>query len=252
MNKKLILPIILFVASVNIAHAAGGNSTGGKWEFSLSPLFLWAQGIEGDSEIGPTTSPLDIAFKDALDNLEGTFTIHYEMKRDALSLFAEYQYVDLGPTAEGPNNIELDIGFKDTIAELGAAYWVFGTDRTDWEVIGGARYTKQDMDVSIKNGPKLLDVDESWWVGFFGGRFSAQLSKNWVFIGRADFGVGTGETNQIWNLNAMFDYRFKDWGSVFVGYKWMDYDYENSDKGPSHYAYDATQQGPLVGLNFHW
>ena len=251
-SSALLMAILLSMASINIAHAVGGNSTDGKWEYTLAPLFLWAQGIEGDSQIGPTTAPLDITFKNALDNLEGTFTLHYEMKRDALTLFAEYQYVNLGPEAEGPMNTELDIDFKDTIGELGVGYWVFGTDRTDWEVIGGARYTRQDLDVSVKNGPDLLSTDEDWWVGFFGGRFSAQLSKNWSFVGRADFGVGPGKTNRIWNLVGMFDYRFKDWGSVFAGYKWMDYDYENSDTGRSHYAYDATQQGPLVGLNFHW
>ena len=56
----------------------------------------------------------------------------------------------------------------------------------------------------------------------------------------------------MWNLNAMFDYRFKDWGSVFAGYKWMDYDYDNGENEFDRYAYDATQQGPLVGLNIYW
>ena len=249
---RLIAAVLLAMAAASSAHAAGGNSTNGEWEFQLAPLFLWAQGIEGDSQIGPSRTPLDITFKDAFDNLEATFTIHYEMKRDALSLFAEYQYVDLAPTAEGPMGTELNIGFKDTIAELGVGYWVAGTERTDWEVIGGTRYTKQDMSVSVKGGPKLVNVDESWWVGFFGGRFSADLSKNWTFIGRADFGVGSGDTNRIWNLVGMFDYRFRDWGSVFAGYKWMDYDYDNGELGLDRYAYNATQQGPLLGLNFHW
>jgi hypothetical protein len=43
----------------------------------------------------------------------------------------------------------LDIGFKDTIAELGAGYWVYGTEKTDWEIIGGARYTKQELDLTL-------------------------------------------------------------------------------------------------------
>ena len=255
MSNKLIalmMATLLFMAGVNVAHAVGGNSTDGKWEYSLAPLFLWAQGIEGTSAVGPSSLPLEVTFEDAFDNLEATFTIHYEMKRDALSLFAEYQYVDMGPTAEGPMNTELNIGFKDTIAELGVGYWVAGTERTDWEIIGGARYTKQELDASVKNGPDLVSVDENWWVGFFGGRMSTKLSKNWTFIGRADFGIGPGKTNRMWNLNAMFDYRFKDWGSVFAGYKWMDYDYDNGENGFDRYAYDATQQGPLVGLNFYW
>ena len=249
---RLIAAVLLAMAGTSSAHAAGGNSTNGEWEFSLAPLFLWAQGIEGSSSVGPSTSPLDIKFEDALDNLEAAFTIHYEMKRDALTLFAEYQYVDLEPTVPGPGNSVLEVGFKDTIAELGVGYWVAGTERTDWEVIAGARYTEQNMDASIKNGPKLVSLDQDWWVGFFGGRFSADLSKNWTFIGRADFGVGSGETNRIWNVNAMFDYRFRDWGSLFAGYKWMDYNYDNGKIGLDRYAYDATQQGPLLGLNFHW
>ena len=130
------------MAGANVAHAVGGNSTDGKWEYSLAPLFLWAQGIEGTSAVGPSSLPLEVEFSDAFDNLEATFTIRYEMKRDALTLFTEYQYVDMRPTAEGPMKTDVDIGFKDTIAELGVGYWVFGTDRTDWEVIGGARYTK--------------------------------------------------------------------------------------------------------------
>ena len=254
-NMKFLLLIagsLLAVAGHSPAVAAGGDSTDGKWEFSLAPLFLWAQGIKGDATLGPSTTPLDITFKDALDNLDGTFTVHYEMKRDALSLFAEYQYVSLDPEVEGPGDIKLKVKFKNTIAEMGAAYWVYGTPKTDWELIGGARYTKQDVSVAVKNGPDLIDTDSDWWVGFIGGRFTGQLSEKWSFRVRADFGVGSGKTNQIWNLNAMFDYRFKQWGSVFAGYKYMNYDYNNGNKGTSHYEYDASQQGPLVGLNFYW
>jgi hypothetical protein len=254
-SKKLIMPvmaILLCLSSISNAHAKSGNSTDGQWEYSLAPLFVWAQGIEGTSQIGPTEAPLDITFKDALDNLGGMFTVHYEMKRDALSLFAEYQYVNLDPEVEGPMNTELSIDFKDTLAELGVGYWAFGTDRTNWEVIAGARYNKQKLDLSFVNGPDLLLTSEDWWVAFFGGRFSANFSENWSFIGRVDYGLGAGKTNKIWNLNAMLSYRFKHWGSVFAGYKWMDYNYENSSAGANHYAYDATQQGPLLGLNIHW
>lgn len=255
MSKKQFMPvmaILLCLSSISNAHAESGNSTDGQWEYSLAPLFVWAQGIEGSSQVGPKTAPLDITFKDALDNLEGMFTVHYEMKKDALSLFAEYQYVNLNPEATGPMNTELSIDFKDTLAELGVGYWAFGTDSTNWEVIAGVRYTKQKLNLSFVNGPDLLLTSEDWWVAFFGGRFSANFSENWSFIGRVDYGLGAGKTNRIWNLNAMLSYRFKHWGSVFAGYKWMDYNYENSAAGANHYAYDATQQGPLLGLNIHW
>lgn len=245
------LVVAVFLMNVSAAHAQRADSTNGEWEFSLAPLFLWAQGIEGSSTIGPVEAPLEIEFKDALSNLEATFTVHFEMKRDKLSLFGEYQYVNLGPEAVGPMGGSLDIGFKNTIAELGAAYWVYGTEKTDWEIIGGGRYTKQELDLTLENGITPLDVSEDWWVGFFGGRMAWYLSDNWTFIGRADYGIGSGD-NSVWNLNIMFDYRFRNWGSVFVGYKYMSYDYDNEKSGFDRYAYDADQQGPLVGLTFHW
>jgi len=139
----LLTAALLSLGSINVAHAVEGDSTDVEWEYSLSPLFLWAQGIAGDSVIGPVSAPLDITFKDALSNLEMTFTVHFEMKKDKLTLFGEYQYVNLGPEAEGPMGGTLDIGFKDTIGELGAAYWLFGTEKTNWEILGGTRYTRQ-------------------------------------------------------------------------------------------------------------
>jgi hypothetical protein len=32
----------------------------------------------------------------------------------------------------------------------------------------------------------------------------------------------------------------------------MDYDYDNGKNGLNGYAYDATQQGPLAGINLYW
>jgi hypothetical protein len=251
----ILLTAFLFsIGNMNIAHAVGGDSTDGEWKYSLSPLFVWAQGIEGSSQIGPVSAPLEITFKDALSNLDMMFTVHFEAKRDKLSLFGEYQYINLGPEAEGPMGGELDVDFKDTIAELGASYWVFGTEKTDWEILGGARYTKQKLSVAVEGGPDRIYTDNDWWVGFFGGRMSATLSDNWTFIGRVDYGLGSsGDTNNIWNLSAMFDYRFKHWGSAFVGYKFMSYDFDNGKTMSfERYVYDATQQGPLLGLTIHW
>ncbi len=45
---RLIAAVLLAMTGASGAHAAGGNSTNGEWEFQLAPLFLWAQGIEGE------------------------------------------------------------------------------------------------------------------------------------------------------------------------------------------------------------
>ncbi|MEH6649008.1 MAG: hypothetical protein V7707_03160 [Motiliproteus sp.] len=58
--------------------------------------------IKGDSTIDGNTADLDLNFKDdVLDNLAKIITLHFEAQKGDLLLFAEYQYVDLDPTAMG-------------------------------------------------------------------------------------------------------------------------------------------------------
>ena len=246
---------LLLILSITLLTplSATAAERGDDWEFTLAPLFIWGMGIEGTTSTGPVTAPLDIEFKDALENLDGMFTVHFEAKKRDLALFAEYQYTNLGPDAELPTGQKVNITFKNTLAELGAGYRVTGNESNDVELIGGARYAKQDLNVSNLPSPPLpvssLATKESWWDVFVGGRWTSRMSDRWKFIGRAD--VATGGSDVTWNLSGMFDYRFRDWGSVFFGYKYMNFDYENGS-GVNRYVYDATQQGPLAGLAFYW
>jgi hypothetical protein len=118
-------------------------------------------------------------------------------------------------------------------------------------MLGGTRYVDQEIKVKVTSVPFVssLSHDEDWWDAFVGGRVTAEINDKWDFIGRADYGFGG--SNGTWNLVGMLDYRFRNWGSVFFGYKWMDFDYK-SGSGINRYVYDATQQGPLAGLNIFW
>jgi hypothetical protein len=58
--------------------------------------------------------------------------------------------------------------------------------------------------------------------------------------------IDGGSDNNAWHFNAMADYRFNDWGSAFVGYRYMKIDYASSS-----YSYDAKQQGPLLGVSIY-
>ena len=243
---------ILFGAGATATHAESSKSED-EWHFSLAPLFLWGMGINGSTTIGPAAAPLDVKFKDALNNLDAVFTFHFEARKRNLTLLAEYQFVDLSPSSELPNGSKVDVSFKNTMAELGAAYSVAQHGNTELQVLGGARYVEQDLKVNGIPLPPLssLSNKEAWWDAFVGGRVATQLTDKWRFVGRVDYGFGGSDGT--WNLSGLFDYRFQDWGSVFVGYRWMDFDYDSgSGSGKDRYTYDATQQGPLAGLNFYW
>lgn len=247
---KSFLPLLFILGAIQNA-AADTQKSEDDWNFSFAPLFLWGMGIDGSTSIGPLTAPLDIKFGDALSNLDAVLTFHFEAQKSDLTLFAEYQYVDLTPSSKLPDGSEVNVGFKNTMAELGVAYRVAQYQNTDLEILGGARYVKQELDVKGIPLPPLssLSNKEDWWDAIVGGRMKVGINDRWSFVGRADYGFGGSDGT--WNLVGFFDYRFRDWGSVFFGYKWMDFDYE-SGSGIDRYTYDATQQGPLAGLNIFW
>jgi hypothetical protein len=248
--QKAALPICLSVCIAGSAMAAETTAPSDEWHFTLAPLFLWGMNVDGTSQIGPVSAPLEIGFTDdVLENLSAVFTVHFEAQKGDWTLFAEYQYVDLDPSVEISPVASADIDFQDQLGELGVAYKVATFGINDLEVLGGARYTRQDLKVNLNLGPVLVNVTETWWDGFAGLRIFTHISDSWTFIGRAD--IGGGGSDFVWNLVGMFDYQFKDWGSVFFGYRWLDYDYD-SGSGLDRYAYDATQSGPLAGLSFYW
>ena len=72
---------------------------------------------------------------------------------------------------------------------------------------------------------------------------------NWKVVGRGD--VGGGGSDLVWNVSLLGGYRFKKWGSVFAGYRVLDYDY-SSGSGASRFVFDTRMQGPLLGLAFYF
>ncbi len=215
--------------------------------------------IDGDATIGDQTAPLSLSFEDdIIENLDMVFTTHFEARKVPLALFFEYQYVSLNPTIElGPVKAEID--FRDTMIELGADYAFSETATTRWEVIGGFRYTHQDIKIHVdidllpgmpgyKEGSQ--NGGDNWWHSFLGARVEHKFAEQWMVIARGDYGYA-GSDNTASNGVVMLDYRFNNWGSTFAGYKVMDYDYDHGS-GTNRYAYDATQYGPLMGLNIYW
>jgi hypothetical protein len=262
-SKVLTAATLAGCMTVASGHVLADNP--GGWEYSVAPLYLWGKNINGTSAIGGKDAPLDLDFKDdILEHLEAAFAIHVEAKQGPLTLFAEYNYASLDPSAEetfGPITITADIEFEDIMWELGVAYAFADNGRTQWEVLGGVRYMEQEIDVEIGKffgpvtGPGLIPDEisggDDWWQGFGGFRVTTKLSQNWSFRGRADIGY-QDSNNKSGHAMALVDYRFKQWGSAFGGYRFLDTDYDNGRNGSGGYVFNADQQGPVVGVIFYF
>lgn len=230
------------------------------WEFQLAPIALSGISIDGDARISDPL-PLDLDFDDAgFENMDAAYIVHFEAKKGKLALFAEYQYAKLEPDV-GIGPAETEIDFKNILFELGAGFTFSETQWTRWESLFGIRYAKQDIDVNgtlnfppppAGSGPVTSSSNsgDDWWHPFWGLRVWQRLSDRWSLIARGDFGYAASD-NKSTNGSAMIDYRFNNRGSVFAGYRYIDFDYDDGN-GADRYAFQAAQQGPLVGLNIYW
>lgn len=218
-----------------------------EWQFTLAPLYIWFAGIEGKSSIGPVTAPLDVSFKDVLDNLDTVFTFHLEARKQKFNLFADYMLLDISPQLSTSVGIPVNTNVHNNIVEFGGGYLVREA-YPSVELLAGVRYT--NLEISASPVPPI-NVDENWWDGYGGLRLIQELGDNsgWSLVGKAD--VGGGGSDLTWSALVAVDWKYKTWGSVRAGYKWLGYDLDTGT-GPGRFSYDVVYQGPIVGMVFYW
>lgn len=247
---------VLTLLPLNSLHSAEEEG----WQFALSPLYLWAKNIEGTAVVGGRESALSLDFQDdILDNLESAYAFHLEARKRNLTLYAEYNYAELTPTATatpGRAEYRAEVTFEEIMWEAGAL-WAFA-DRGDssWELLGAVRYQEDDLKLDLlrsgqRERRRRVSAGDDWWQGVVGLRYTFHATDRWSWRLRGDYGYGDSD-NESLHATAFLDYRFRDWGSVFGGYRYLDNDYDNGRSYAGGYAFDGSEQGPVLGLNFYF
>jgi len=54
-----------------------------------------------------------------------------------------------------------------------------------------------------------------------------------------------------YNTLGLFDCRYRSWDSFFVGYRYLEVDYDNGTSSKQTYFFDGDQQDPVLGVNFY-
>ena len=218
-----------------------------QWKHTLAPLYLWASGLEGTTQLGPVSAPVSIKFEDAADNLDSGLTLHYEANKGNIGFLADVYYLKLTPESVLPNGAPVGVDLSNTILEVGGIY------RPDFgnglEFLYGLRSTKLEVEAGIGVAPKSTLTDQDWLDAFVGLRQAVSITENTSFTVRGD--VGAGDSDFVWNLALLADYRFNKSVSIFGGYRFLDYNYDQGT-GANRFAYDVTYEGPAIALRFDW
>ena len=238
MKKTRIAFIISLLVVLMSIPVSAEEPTGKGWDWRLAPFYLWAINISGEQTIGPVNAPVEIKFDDVVENLEAIFTANFEgIYNNTWGFMTDLAYADI-EGSQGPATVK----FKMIIAEADG-YYRINKNEHNLDLLLGLRYTSQDTDVE----PTPVSISESWTDPIIGARWWFNFANNWALIARADvggFGVGSDLT---WQALGLIDWQPFKYVSFTAGYRALYQDFEDGS-----FKYDATTQGPLLGLNIKW
>ena len=243
--------ILSFMTIASLSATANAQTTGGDSNEIVFTPYLWGTSLNGTSAFG-ALPPLDIdaSFSDLFSNLNFAASLHTEFHRGPWVFTIDPMYVSVEADV-APEGVPLPPG---SAPKIGVDMWFVelwgGYQFADhWEIIGGARWQSQDLDVSGLPSPPLpipgISISEDWTDWFGGLRFASDIGEKWFFTWRGDI-VFAGDSDSSINTSVMFNRRFGQTMSLNLGYRYFEDDYDNL---PS-YAWDMTQEGPIVGYTW--
>ena len=237
----------LLVALAALVAFASAPLGADEWSFELTP-YIWATSLKGTSSIGPISGDIDLDFGDILSDLEMALMLNFRAEKGLWAIQADSLYADLDSEITS-GAVRTNVGSTLWIASLNGRYRF----ADDLEAYAGVRYFRQEVDISITGaGPGISASATADWVDpIIGAAFSTPLGDKWTFQLQGDiggFGVGSEFT---WQTAALVDYRFSKLASLALGWRHLDWDYEEGS-GATRFTYDAYLSGPLVGVTFNF
>ena len=260
MGKRILL-VLLATSVIFGVCCSFSYSQDAEWHFILTPYF-WGPGIDGDIGVMGSTQEFDIGFSDIFDKLNFGLMGRFEAKKTKWGFIFDGMYLDIG---EEINTLVATIepSVKMTMADFAFSYLVYGppvgsrpdpaTDgNVSFEVYGGGRYWKMELEIETDVGLSV-GGDDDWWEPFIGARIFWYFSDKWSLGLWGD--IGGGETGSVdattWNVVTGLSWQLSDLTSLQFGYRFFDIDVEaGTGLGPLNL--DATMSGPVLGLSFTW
>ena len=228
-------------ASAGVIREDKGDS---DWEVLFAP-YIWGTAIKGTSQLGvfPPTD-IDASFSDILSNLNMALALHTEFHRGRWAFVIDPFWASLEMDADaGPAEVESTV--DQLIVEAWGAYKI----TPNWEVLGGARYMDQDLEIEIGlpdpfPGRKIKGGDD-WLDWFLGARFNYPVAERWTVSGRGDVSLA-GDSDSQYSFSFFVNRRFGKTMMLNLGYKYLDTEYENE----GIYVWDARMQGFVLGYTW--
>jgi hypothetical protein len=272
---RLITLVTLAALTVCGPLGAAEQTTGSQWAFTITP-YLWLPNIDGTLKYsgspGGGRPEVQTGPNDYLENLSMALMISGEARKDRLSVFTDFIYLDFssqdssvksinfgGSRVSSSANVSTQSSLRGAAWTLGVGYAVLPGRPVVLDVFGGLRYfgleASSDWQLALavtgpgggQTFPRAGSISEraDLWDGIVGvkGRFLLGES-NWSIPYYLD--MGTGSSSLTWQGMLGIAYSYK-WFGATLAYRHLYYDMKG-DK----LIQDMRFSGPLLGVNFRF
>ncbi len=254
------LALSAVAAEVELSESSPSES-GAKadlWSFEIVP-YLWLAGYDGTIGIPDVPSRLSAAPRASSDSTE-PFTSHISA---AAMLTARVRYRDFGllldgawvqVKTEGQSDLPLysSTDMKSDIAYGTAAlsYRLPPVAKLQTDVFAGARVWYISNELTFEPGSAQSfssSASRTWADPIIGANLRYDLTRHWFGTLWGDVG-GFGAGSDIsWSVFGGVGYRFTDWFSATLGYRFLHVDYDKDN-----FLMNVNVQGFLLGLAFRF
>jgi hypothetical protein len=252
------------------APAMAADMAGDAWHFDAI-IYGYFPSISGNSQYPQRTggSNVDVNSDKIIDSLKFAFMGTFEARKGRWGVLTDVLYMDLGGSKTRTRDIQVGgvplpgnvtanatLDIKGTVWELAGTYRAVSDPGMTIDLLGGVRMLdyKQTLgwEFSADLGPIAPDrsgnseLHPTNWDGIVGakGRFAFGDRHQWFVPWYVD--AGTGDSDFTWQAIGGLGYSF-GWGDVLGGWRYLDYKLKSGSR-----LEDATFNGPMVGVAFHW
>jgi hypothetical protein len=254
------------------------------WTYRVTP-YGWLTSLNGSQMVRGRGVNINATFPQIVDATLGSggsliaLMVDMEARNGPVALFADIigekiaisrsgvKTKTVAPGVTGTLGAAVDLQFQMGIVEAGGAYQFARLGPVEFDVLAGARYWYQKIDVGfnvattvdrgdlVLRGAKAIARSGSvdWIDAFAGLRARVSLTPTQHIEVRGD--LGGGGSKFTWNALAVYAYDFTTRSGVtysaILGYKALYVDYVQGS-GRSRYEFDMLQHGPVLGLSIRF
>ncbi|OGT40111.1 MAG: hypothetical protein A3F12_03695 [Gammaproteobacteria bacterium RIFCSPHIGHO2_12_FULL_38_14] len=251
--KKKSLIFLLALISPSIIYASQNQ----QWEFQVAP-YLWALNMNGSVQTGPVRTHVDESFRDILNDLNYAGMIWLDARKNKWDIFFNALFSEL-TDKDTDFGITIKTKSKFSIYSAGVSYEIykrsFRYKRISLRYISiepyvGARYTLNDVTLTIPSLSIRSVNNKNWTDPYIGLKLNFIFNKQWRFVAAGDIG-GVNKNHNSYDINAFVGYTLKSYQSTtfYAGLRELYQRYETGN-GVDRYVWKMRIAGPLIGVAF--